>query len=157
MTKKTFYNTTLLLMPYIILLSSCVLQDSLLNGLGTQQCPCVINAPLMQLGNIPGSYSLAGIYVDVINCTEKEISALEVFFLCTEPDGTRADLCGSNPVKAKAEITFIPGERKTLIISLDRKLTQIPKQVWELDPFLVSAVIFSDGTIWRDASVLTLP
>lgn len=125
-------------------------------SISSPEFPYIHSKPIMSLEKNPENYLIAGIIFEYINKTDKTVEEINLMFTCSDSSGKTIPLSKGNPVFARSKQKVYPFCKTTFVISLDQVIKTIPTEEWILEPFIITQILYSDGSKWEDPSVLQL-
>jgi hypothetical protein len=129
----------------LFFVSACSMEQSLL--------PCAFSAPRAIIGAREGLWNSAGIDFDFANTSGKTVDSVSLFFAVFPVNGQNPFMRDSGILKAVVTARILPGEKKTLSIPLDERLSSIPEGTFIVDFFSVTKLVWSDGSSAVDESL----
>lgn len=130
-------------LPLCCLFAACTMVTA-------QQIPFTVSKPECVIGGNEDYYAVAGIVFTFYNTGAKEITIIEVNCMIYDAESKKNPFIGSNLIKAVFNESIGSGEKKELIIPLDRYLYRVPDKPYVIDHFFVRKLTFSDGSVWED-------
>ena len=115
-----------------------------------QGVPFTLSKPECVIGGNEDYYAVAGIVFTFYNTSAKKITRIEVSCMIYDAESKKNPFIGSNLIKAVFNESIGSGEKKELIIPLDRYLYRVPDKPYVIDHFFVRKLTFSDGSVWED-------
>lgn len=91
----------------------------------------------------------AGFDFEFYNKSEKKINDFTIVFYLFDEDGNPPST-GKNNFVFKISSSIEPGEELSSSVSLDKYLSYVPDEPYEVDYLYVSSITYSDGTQWSD-------
>ena len=92
--------------------------------------------------------NIARLQIEIMNRTEKGISSLELQFEVVDTEGAPRPGEGNNKVKTVFQEDIFPGEIRVIEVLLDSLFSFAPLGNLAVDRFLISKVLYNDGTTW---------
>jgi len=126
----------------LMIYSSC---SSLLN----ENAPYLIANQKVELGKVENQYDFAGTSFTLYNSSEKDISSFTVSFLLYTSDGNNPFI-GSNNIIATINDDIPAGSSKDVILSLDKYISIVPEEPFQIDFMYIRKLSYSDGSSWKD-------
>jgi len=102
------------------------------------------------IGGNEDYYQIAGIVFTLYNTSGKAMERVEVRCMVFDEETKRNPFIGRNVIQAEFNEVIESGEKKELIIPLDRYMYLIPEKPYLIDHFFIREVRFSDGSVWED-------
>lgn len=115
-----------------------------------QGVPFTLSKPECVIGGNEDYYAVAGIVFTFYNTSAKKITRIEVSCMIYDAESKKNPFIGSNLIKAVFNESIGSGEKKELIIPLDRYVYRVPDKPFLIDHFFIRKLTFSDGSIWED-------
>lgn len=115
-----------------------------------RQVPYTVSKPKCVIGGNEDYYQIAGIVFTLYNTSGKAMERVEVRCMVFDEETKRNPFIGSNVIQAEFNEVIESGEKKELIIPLDRYMYLIPEKPYLIDHFFIREVRFSDGSVWED-------
>lgn len=95
------------------------------------------------------NYQVAGLDLYLLNQTEKDISGFTLVFYVYDSDGN-PPMNMRNNIVITVEAEIAAKESLSTCVSLDKYLSSIPEEPYQLDFVYVSKIKYADGTEWDD-------
>ena len=115
-----------------------------------QGVPFTLSKPECVIGGNEDYYAVAGIVFTFYNTSAKKIKRIEISCMIYDAETKKNPFIGSNLIKAVFNESIGSGEKKELIIPLDRYLYRVPDKPYLIDHFFIRKLTFSDGSVWED-------
>ena len=115
-----------------------------------QGVPFTLSKPECVIGGNEDYYAVAGIVFTFYNTSAKKITRIEVSCMIYDAESKKNPFIGSNLIKAVFNESIGSGEKKELIIPLDRYVYRVPDKPFLIDHFFIRKLTFSEGSIWED-------
>ena len=112
--------------------------------------PVVCYGVRTEVGTVEGYHSVAGVYVDVANATEKAITRIEIGFYLFDGDGLPAPAIGGHYFTAVHDQPLAAGERREICLSVDEAFYYAPLPPLGVRRLAFSRILFEDGSSWED-------
>lgn len=130
----------------------CCLLLAACRGFISVEVPFAITKPQCVIGGNEDYYAIAGIVFTVYNTGGKDIERLEVSCMVFDEETKRNPFIGSNLLQASFYEGIGKGEKKELILPLDRYIYRVPERPYIIDHFFVKKIVFTDGSVWEDVT-----
>lgn len=115
--------------------------------------PFVLENIRCEIGEKDNVCRFAGVFFSFFNATEKAISKIGVSFSVFNQDGTRPFYNNSN-IKAELLCEVLPQQKIEVCACIDSKVSLVPEENYIVGNFRVDKIIYSDGSIWENYSLL---
>ena len=93
---------------------------------------------------------LGGVYFEFFNKTQKQIVSMELYIRIYDGRTGRPAFISAATINSKYEGLIEGLEKKEMCIPLDDYITFDSEKDLLLDAFIISKIIYSDGTTWND-------
>jgi len=110
--------------------------------------PYAVSKPVYKSGENRNICKMGGIYFDFLNKKNAEAESITVCFTATSE--TSNTFISRNTIEHKLEESVGSGKMKSLCIPLDDYIFAAPPEDLTVDPFYISEICFSDGSVWKD-------
>ncbi|HOS29681.1 MAG TPA: hypothetical protein PLR39_02665 [Treponemataceae bacterium] len=114
------------------------------------KAPFIIGEPECVIGEVDSFFRYAGIILDFCNTSEKQIMNIEISFSLFDPETKKSPWYGTSHIMTNYENSILTGEKIEICVSLDTYLYEIPKNAFLVKNLCISALTYSDGSVWKD-------
>lgn len=112
------------------------------------EVPYAVSRPVYKSGENRNICKMGGIYFDFLNKKNVQAESITVCFTATSESSNT--FISKNTIEHTLEESIGSGKMKNLCIPLDDYIFAVPPEDLLIDPFYISEIKFSDGSVWRD-------
>lgn len=131
-----------------IFLAVCILTFCGCSSYGENGAPYQISGKMVTEDSC--DYENAGFDFEFYNRSEKNVAGFTIVFFLFDEDGN-SPILGRNNIVLQIDERVNAMDSFESCVSIDQYLTSIPEEPYIVDFLYVSAIVYEDGTQWKDS------